>query len=354
MADQDRFDQRAPNDAGLEHGGRLAAAAQHYGIPASQWLDLSTGINPRSWPVPSIPTRVWQRLPEDDDQLEMAARSYYGAEQLLAVAGSQAAIQLLPRLRPASRVGFLSPGYGEHPQAWQQQGHQVQRLNQQQLQQSIDQLDVIIVCRPNNPDGTVIPRQQLLRWHQTLAQRGGWLVVDEAFADTSPDDSVADLSGKPGCIVLRSLGKFFGLAGLRLGFVLAEPDLLQALAAHLGPWTVSHPARWIGQHALQDQTWQQHTRQRLRADRDRLDALLSEFGLAPAGGTELFRWLPLADSRHIQRQLALQGVLLRRFDQGAIKPLTGTGALRIGLPGAASEWTHLRSALQASGPATKP
>jgi cobalamin biosynthetic protein CobC len=182
----------------LQHGGQLAAAAAHYGIPEAQWLDLSTGINPLGWPVPELPARVWQRLPENDRRLEQAAREYYQTDaDILAVSGSQAAIQLLPALRPPGRVGFLSPGYAEHPHAWQRQGHRVEQLNAKQLDAAVDRLDVVILCRPNNPDGTVIPREMLLGWQAKLIKRGGWLVIDEAFADAEPGDTITDLAGSP-------------------------------------------------------------------------------------------------------------------------------------------------------------
>ena len=338
------FAQRPPDSQGLQHGGQLAAAAAHYGIPEQQWLDLSTGINPLGWPVPKIPARVWQRLPENDTRLEHAAHEYYRSggdvTQILAVSGSQAAIQLLPALRPPCRVGFLSPGYGEHPHAWQRHGHQLQRLAASEIDAAVEQLDVVLLCRPNNPDGTVIPRTRLLHWQAALVRRGGWLVVDEAFADADANRcaSITDQAGSPGLIILRSLGKFFGLAGLRLGFVLAERSLLAALAERLGPWSVSHPARWLGAAALRDQRWQQQARQHLQQARQRLDGLLANADLRPRGGSALFRWLPLTQATNLQQRLAEQAVLLRRFEQ--------PDALRIGLPGAEPEWQHLQSALQ--------
>jgi cobalamin biosynthetic protein CobC len=338
-----RFSQRVSGSPGLQHGGQLSAAAQHYGIAEADWLDLSTGINPLGWPVTDIPARVWQRLPENDQRLEQAASDYYrsgtASDEILAVSGSQAAIQLLPELRPASRVGFLSPGYAEHPHAWQRHGHQLQQLTAAQLDAAIEQLDVVLLCRPNNPDGTVIPRAQLLRWQASLLRRGGWLIVDEAFADADPDDSIADLAGSPGLIILRSLGKFFGLAGLRLGFVLAEPTLLMRLAERLGPWSVSHPARWLGERALADRQWQTQARQQLQQARQRLDQLLAQSDLQPAGGSALFRWLPLPDAAELQQRLAEQAILVRRFDQPT--------ALRFGLPGAEAEWQQLERALYA-------
>lgn len=159
----------------LEHGGRLRRAAQQYGIPLSDWLDLSTGINPNGWPIPVIPADCWQRLPEDDDGLLAAARHYYGNDTLLAVAGSQAAIQSLPRLRPKSRVGVLRPAYAEHGHSWQKAGHDLIELpaDADSINAAIESLDVLILINPNNPSGTLWQPAQLLAWQQRLTLRGG-------------------------------------------------------------------------------------------------------------------------------------------------------------------------------------
>ena len=233
----------------LEHGGKLLAAAARYGIEPASWLDLSTGINPAGWPVPSIPPAVWQRLPEQEDGLVDAAAAYYGSAGVLPVAGSQAAIQALPRLRDACRVGVPHPAYAEHAHAWRAAGHAVVAWD---AAMGVDALDVLVLVHPNNPGGQIYARAELLDWHARLAVRGGWLLVDEAFIDATPEASLAGLCPRPGLIVLRSLGKFFGLAGARVGFVLAEPAVLGALEARLGPWAVSAPSRWVARAALAD------------------------------------------------------------------------------------------------------
>lgn len=149
----------------LEHGGRLLRAVQQYGIPREQWLDLSSGIAPWPFPVPPIPVDAWARLPETEDGLEDAARAYYGARQLLPVAGSQAAIQALPLLRTTARVGVLTPCYAEHPYAWQRAGHQLLALDEAQVEAALDGLDVLVLVNPNNPTGQRVSRERLLAWH---------------------------------------------------------------------------------------------------------------------------------------------------------------------------------------------
>lgn len=322
----------------LEHGGRLRAAAQRYGIALADWLDLSTGIAPYGWPLPAIPATAWSRLPEPDDGLEAAARDYYGVPALLPVAGSQAAIQALPQLRRAGRVGIVSPAYAEHAEAWRREGHQVTELGEGSVGRALERLDVLLLINPNNPTGRLIAPQQLLDWHARLAERGGWLVVDEAFIDCTPQHSLAAFSQLPGLIVLRSFGKFFGLAGIRLGFVLAEPTLLERLAERLGPWTISGPTRAVATAILQDSAGQQAQRERLQADGLRLAVLLSAHGLAPAGGTALFQLVAHQHAVGLHGYFARRGILLRLFAE--------TRCLRFGLPADEAGWQRLEQALQ--------
>ena len=319
----------------LEHGGRLRSAAQRYGIPLGEWVDLSTGINPQAYPVPALAPEVWQRLPEDDDGLEAAAAAYYGSPELLPVAGSQAAIQTLPACFPPGRVITLAPTYAEHPHAWR--GHDLQALPAEQVDAVVPEADTLLLVQPNNPDGQRFTRQQLLAWHADLASRGGRLIVDEAFLDAEPVDSLVPLAGTPGLVVLRSVGKFFGLAGARVGFVFAEAALRAQLAERLGPWAVAGPARAVTAAALADRAWQHAARERLAADSRRLAALLDRHGLAGGAGTALFQWRPMPCAVDIHARLAEQGILTRLFE-------TPSG-LRFGLPGDETEWSRLAAAL---------
>lgn len=325
----------------LDHGGRLRDAARRYGIPLAQWLDLSTGINPWPWPVPTLSPACWQRLPEEDDGLEQAAAAYYGNPRVLPVAGSQAAIQVLPRLFPPAVVACIAPLYDEHPQAWSRAGHRVRRLQQATLPRALAAATpIILLCNPNNPTGQRHDGDQLLAAAAQLARRGGWLVVDEAFADCDPAASVVGLAGSaeaPNLVVLRSLGKFFGLAGARIGFVCAAPDLLQRLQELLGPWTVSGPAREAARQALADRDWQAAAFRRLEEAGAHLAALLRPLG--PVQATPLFATLTTPDSQALHAFLAQRGILTRAFPD---LPL-----LRLGLPGASAEWQRLATALAA-------
>ncbi len=325
----------------LHHGGRLNAAASEYGIPLRQWLDLSTGLNPHAWPVTSLEAASWQRLPEEDDGLQQAACQYYGSDYALPVAGSQAAIQLLPVLRSQSRVAVITPGYAEHEYNWQQAGHAVSPLSIHQVEDHLPELDVVVVINPNNPDGHIVPVDTLLAWHRQLSLRGGWLIVDEAFMDSTPEKSIVPYATRPGLIVLRSLGKFFGLAGIRCGFVISDRSFLQHMAGRLGPWTLTGMTRAIARDTLQDSDWQQATRQRLKLDAQRLKALLDKSGFTVSGGTALFQYLQHPRAKEIYEFFARQAILLRYYSETEIVP----AALRIGLPKNENDWQRLQQVL---------
>lgn len=312
----------------LEHGGRLRAAARKWGIPLAEWLDLSTGIAPWPYPVPPLPPEAWQRLPEDNDGLEAAARVYYGAQHLLPLAGSQAAIQVLPRLVKPGRVAMPAPLYGEHLAAWRAAGHTLVDWQAE--------ADYAVLCNPNNPDGQAFPADCLRGRLCSLRL----MLVDEAFIDVAPGDSLTARAGSTGhdnLIVLRSLGKFFGLAGARVGFALGVPALLDRLERSLGPWTIAHPSRRAAQCALADADWQSEQRTRLAAASMCLAALLREAGLGEPRGTALFQYLETPQATAWHEALARRGILVRRFDAPA--------ALRFGLPGDEAQWARLTAAL---------
>lgn len=326
----------------LEHGGKLLAASQAFGVPFADWIDLSTGIAPMTYPIPDIPVSVWQRLPEEDDGLHAAACAYYGAQNLLAVNGSQAAIMALPRLRSPGRVVVLFPSYGEYAPAWAAAGHEVIECTAQDVLQQ--KADVILLANPNNPDGQIFSREALLAAAERLAQRQGWLVVDEAFADVDAENSLSAMAGTGAAknvIVLRSLGKFFGLAGARIGFCIAANDVVHRLQEMLGPWPLANPARFVAKVGLGDTAWQINQRAHLRHASARLAALLRCYGLAPGGGTALFQYVPchegVGQAATLYDHFAQHGILVRRFTQPA--------ALRFGLPDSEAAWARLEAAL---------
>lgn len=324
----------------LEHGGRLRAAAQRFGIPLDQWVDLSTGISPWLYPVPEIPKTAWHRLPEPEDELDTVAASYYGNPALLATAGSQAAIQQLPALFAISQVAIVGPTYNEHIAAWRHAGHEVCIVNT--LDAAVGSgAQVVLLCNPNNPTATHYPPTALLAAAARLNQREGWLLVDEAYGDVYPESSVTPVAGTdaaPRLVTFRSLGKFFGLAGARVGFVFANQLLRQRLADALGPWAISGPARWAAQAALANTTWQRNQITHIRDAGIRLKLLITHTirPEAPVKSTGLFSTLQLADAAGLFEHLARQGILVRLFRDESL--------IRIGIA-ADHEWKRLELAL---------
>ncbi|MES2014177.1 MAG: threonine-phosphate decarboxylase CobD [Pseudomonadota bacterium] len=321
----------------LEHGGNLALATAQYGIPLENWLDLSTGINPDGYPIPIIPPSAWQRLPIENDGLIEAALAYYGCQHALATAGSQAALQVLPQLRAHSKIAMPQLMYQEHGKAWQRYGHEVIRFEAYPDTQLINSADVVLLCNPNNPTATLFSATELLSLHAQLASRGGWLIVDEAFMDVTPEHSIAQHAHLDGLFVLRSLGKFFGLAGARVGFLIgAEQALIKAQEA-IGPWSITGPSRVVAKQALTDKAWQQHTRSQLPASSQKLANMLTQYGLAPTAGTALFQFVYTPQAEAWQQHFARQGILLRLFSE--------CSALRFGLP-TEDGWVRLGNALK--------
>jgi cobalamin biosynthetic protein CobC len=323
-----------------DHGGQLQAATAAYGVPAEGWLDLSTGINPISYPLPQLAPELWARLPDSDlfQAARRAALAYYGAHAsagIVEAAGSQALIQSLPRLVRPARVAIVGFTYAEHERCWRAAGHRVVEVDGIE---DITGASIVVLANPNNPDGRIFAPPQLAALGARLGAGGGLLVVDEAFADVMPESSLAALAGRPGLCILRSFGKFFGLAGLRLGYALAEPGLAAALEAHLGPWRVSGPALEIGRQAMENRAWVEATRAKLTAAAARLDRLLAGAGLTILGGTALYRLADCADAEALHGALAHRGILTRRFPR---RPRW----LRFGLPGDDHAWQRLKAGL---------
>jgi cobalamin biosynthetic protein CobC len=321
------------------HGGDLSAAELRFGRPAEGWLDLSTGINPFPYPVPPVPAELWHRLPDPGAEhgLIAAACRCYGVDrpsQMVAGPGSQALIQWLPHLVPVSRVSIVGMTYGEHAAAWAAAGHQVEVRDNEQVDPGSR---VVVVVNPNNPDGRRLDPDGLAALGTALARRGGLVVVDEAFADVAPELSLTERVG-PGLVVLRSFGKFFGLAGLRLGFAVCAPPLAAELRRAVGPWAVSGPGVAVATQALSDDVWIMQMRRRLAAEALALDAVLAEAGLTVAGGTDLFRLVVQPRAWALYEHLGARGILVRPF---AAAPRL----LRFGLPGGTAARERLRRAL---------
>jgi cobalamin biosynthesis protein CobC len=324
------------------HGGRIDMAAALYPFAPQPWVDLSTGINPICWPVPHLPPALYQRLPlaADMARLTAAAAEAYGLPAnatIVPVPGSEIAIRLLPRIARAKGVGILAPTYGSHAAAWRDVGAEVHELNALPELRRHD-FETLVVVNPNNPDGRTITCDDLAAFAQAWTMTGRRLVVDEAFADVRPGASLLALPKLPaGTVVLRSLGKFFGLAGLRVGFVIVTEADAAAWRGLLGDWPISGPACEIARLALHDAAWIAATRTRLATDRKRLDRVLGGAGLKVVGGTELFGLFEAREDGDVLDHFARVGILVRGF-------ATAPQRYRFGLPADETAWQRLEAA----------
>ncbi|WP_027051285.1 threonine-phosphate decarboxylase CobD [Mesorhizobium erdmanii] len=328
-------------EGAVDHGGSLGRARALFPNALLPFVDLSTGINPHSYPLFDLPATSLARLPEaarGRELTEIAASTYSAPSPVNVVAAPGTQI-LLPRVASLVRPGkalVLGPTYAEHARAAAIAGHEVTEVRDFA---ALAEADLAIVVNPNNPDGRVIERDRLLALAAGLRAKGGRLVVDEAFMDVGPrQHSLAGDVDRGGIVVLRSFGKFFGLAGVRLGFALSNAATVEFLETQFGPWAVAGPALEYGIRALADIGWQDAMRASLTEAAARLDGLFGRFGVPVAGGTTLFRYLQLPDAAGLFSALGERGVLLRHFPD---RP----HALRAGLPGCQEEWQRLESAL---------
>ena len=326
----------------LEHGGNLAAARAQFPDAPEPFIDLSTGINPFSYPLGSLPAHAFTRLPQPADLARLAsiAAKAYGApsrEHVVPAPGMQLLLPMVAALVPPARAAVLSPTYAEHARAAALAGHTVEEVGDLD---ALAQAEVAILVNPNNPDGRMCRKTELQQVAEKLRARGGLLIVDEAFMDVGPpEESLAGTAGSSSnIVVLRSFGKFYGLPGVRLGFALAAPHYAARLAAMLGPWPLSGAALGIGQIALADDAWARAMREQLRLGSARLDTLLSGAGLGVVGGTSLFRLVQTERADTLFARLGHAGIFVRRFSE---RP----GWLRFGLPGDEDAWRRLASAL---------
>ncbi|SON53068.1 threonine-phosphate decarboxylase [Vibrio tapetis] len=352
----------------LNHGGKLRQYAKQFERPFNEWVDLSTGVSPFTYPIGNIPEPIWNRLPEDEDGLIEAACGYYQCNNLLPVAGSQAAIQLLPKLVlnryltlpniaqddvPIFRVGLPKVGYKEHQLAWRnaafiykQSGVLLEYYfyDGEPAPADLVQLDALLVINPNNPLTDKFTPEQLLAWRRSM-KPDAVLLVDEAFMDMTPEQSIlhhyashfGSKSLPENIMVLRSLGKFFGLAGLRVGFLFACPLILERARSHIGPWALTGPSRFVAAQALTDHPWQQQNRSRLLKEGDRMQQLLATHFSQPPNGHFLFYTVKLDNAEEVHIALAQQGILTRLCDE--------KDAVRFGLPKTEQEWQSLEQAL---------
>ena len=328
-------------DEPLLHGGDIGAARRLFPGAPEPFIDLSTGINPNPYPLPRFSPVLFARLPEPAaaEALAQAAARAYGAPtaaHIVPAPGTQILLPLVAGLARPGRAAILTPTYPELCRAATLAGHAVKTVRRTE---DCGDATLVIVGNPNNPDGRLVPRPTLLTLAQDLRRRSGVLVIDEAFMDVElPGASLAADVACGNIVVLRSFGKFFGLAGVRLGFAITAPALAARLGALLGPWAVSGPALAVGTKALADTDWIERTHKRLEEAALKLDTILNASGLHITGGTSLFRLVETPAANALFRHLGHAGIFVRAFPDHA-------SWLRFGLPRSAREWRRLDAAM---------
>lgn len=332
-------------EAPIAHGGALSEAIKRYGGGPSEWLDLSTGISPFTLPLPEFSADTWRRLPEHSEVqrvCQLAMRHYGGSVVPIAVPGTQSAIQLLPYLTPnASEVAIVSPTYGEYQRAYQRMDVVIDPVDTLDAA-AATRAGVVVLANPNNPDGRETTRDDIFGF--VRAQRHRLVVVDEAFADMRQDLSMAGAAGmEPNLVVMRSFGKFFGLAGLRLGFVFAEAGLARILNDRLGPWAVSGPALAVAAHAFSRGDLVSELRNKIEKAHAMTRSALSMARVSIVGESELFFCCDVGDGAPVRDQLASHKVLVRAFEHSPSR-------IRIGLVPDELSAVRLRETLRLVAP----
>lgn len=334
-----------PSDVPIpRHGGDLVHAQSQYGTPQGGWLDLSTGINPVCYPAPPIDAAELAALPGRDDQdaLIEAARAAYGLPTgvpLIATPGTEIALRLLPFVAPAGAVAIVGPTYESHRDAWATTKRHVVEISE--IGDIPDNAAIVVLANPNNPDGRILAPTNLDDLAARLASRAGVLVVDEAFADLDPKVSIMPSLDAVPAVVLRSFGKFFGLAGLRLGFVGGSATIVDQLRTLLGDWPVSNAALTIGRAALADRHWQIATRLEIAGKAEHMQAIMHRHGLPIVGGTDLFTLVEHPTAFLIHTHLAKVGIWTRSFSDRLDR-------IRFGLPANETSFVRLDEGLQAA------
>lgn len=330
------------------HGGDIISASARYFVPLARWIDLSTGLNPASYPCDDVPSSAYQHLPYLQPSFLQAASSYYGSEQSIALIGSQMLIQNLPLCVTKKAVLLPSAGYSEHRQSWQQAEFELNEYPAFDTEKAVASIDQqlalnnqqhVVVINPNNPTGLLIDPKQLISWANALATDCN-MIVDEAFIDMEPEQSVLSYQWPNNMLVLRSFGKFFGLAGIRIGFAFCRGVLKQRIEKQLGLWMINGPAQYLATKAMQDTHWQQAARLQIPQA-----ALLTQNLFAPLINSIEIPWRmhqPLFSSYQmsLKKALAVQdffaksGVLIRviALDNSAINAgIEEQALLRIGI-----------------------
>lgn len=337
-----------------KHGGNLLALqrrlSQHPSAAKLNWIDLSSAVNRHPWPVPEIPIGLWHELP-DLNALNQAAADYYGGGNFVTIAGTQQAIEALPNMlfaaekRAKTKVLIPDVGYQEHGFAWSKWCYQLEAYQEYHTLSERD-WQVLVLIQPNNPSAKTLTLTQLHDLVEIAQAKDAYIILDEAFIDAVSGASVIEFyqtkNWPSSLIVLRSVGKFFGLPGARVGFCFAQPRVLEALSSVVGPWPVATPSAWLLTQAFKDVHWQyqamEDLAQRNRRFAQQLQPLISSLCETVSWQrSELFFTLFSDSAENVFQWLQTLGIHVR----------LGQGWLRFAVP-AAAEFEVIKLTIEAA------
>ena len=320
-------------DLNIHHGGDIDLAIKKYGGEREDWIDLSTGINGTSYPWQQSIKFELRNLPSNKllVNLERAASAAYKVAEnteTAAVSGAQQIISLLPIcLKSYNSVAILGPTYNEYEKAFKSSGIKAQTVSEVS---KLSSSDIAIIVNPNNPTGKVIAEEIL----DDLSKKVRILIIDESFKTFSS----RRIQKFENVIQINSLGKFFGLAGVRLGFVSGPSDFIKSVRRMLGPWPISSIAAEIGTIALNDNTWISEMEKILLEGSNVLHKACSTKNWKLVGKTNLFHTYATSSSLEVEKQFAAHYIWIRTFDYSETW-------VRLGIPTSKYEWTRVRQAL---------
>jgi len=320
------------------HGGDIWGWSRHLHMPVDDILDLSASLNPLG-PPPGLDQAVAQAMSgvcHYPDRLAYAFRQALAdtmkvsASCLLPGNGSTALIRMIARALDLKNIVLLAPAFGEMARSMAIAGRHFHYLLTREQDgfvptphdlEKLWEMDpsAVVFSNPTTPAGTLIPREILDHIIQQAIRHRTWVVVDEAFIDFADEDARSwaceAIKKHKRLLVLRSLTKFYCIAGLRLGYALADADTLSDFAPLGQPWSVNTLAQAAGVFCLGQDDYALKTRESINRWREQQATSLRELGLnpMPSAANYLLCRLPGdgPTAAQVAASTAQQGVLVR-------------------------------------------
>jgi threonine-phosphate decarboxylase len=320
----------------IKHGGRLEDLSEQYDIDAEEIIDFSVNVNPLGMPESLIEVlqsklSLIARYPDTESRYlrrKLANHLSLSHENIAIGNGSNELIYLIFRAYPASRVLIIHPTYSEYERGakagesdvnefilrWQDGFH----LDMNILIQEACKHDFVFLCNPNNPTGHLTRKEAIISLVSSVPQTT--FIIDEAFIDFVNEQSdyqvTSDLPNLPNLIILRSMTKFFTIPGLRLGYLVADTDIIEKLNSVREPWSVNVLAQLAGEHLLDQNDYARRTMKAIQTERSFLINKLSQLSwlhIYPPEANFIFIRITAEklDSSILSERLMTDGIAIR-------------------------------------------